>query len=88
MSEKIERMTELEPERLEVLLANSLEFMYHEFYGPAMKDQFINDLEYEIGMSETEMAVTAKPLIIFLDEQESNNDDEASKFYEEINEED
>ena len=83
------RLTEMNAERLEVLLGNTLEFMYNEFYGPAMIDQYRADLENEIGFTQEEMQVEAKPLIVFLDEAENNvfYKDESSKLYEPCDEE-
>ena len=78
------RLTEMSAERLEVLLGNTLEFMYSEFYSPATIDQYKADLENEIGFTQEEMQVEAKPLIVFLDEEENNAfyKDESSKLYE------
>lgn len=78
------RLTEMSAERLEILLGNTLEFMYNEFYTSAMIDQYRNDLKHEIGMTTEEMQVEAKPLIKFLDDEENNvlYKDESSKLYE------
>lgn len=85
MNNNDKRMTNLEPERLETLLYNSLMFMYDEFYSGIDEDQFRSDLQYQIGFTESELAKEAKPLIRFLDDQPGGDDCDSSRFYEEIN---